>query len=205
MITDPNEFFLQGCGRCERGGTDDCSSRLWAEGLAHLRRICLDAGLDEVAKWGHPCYTLNGANIAILGAFRGDFHLSFFKASLMKDPQRLFIKRGENTQVASVISFSSHKEVKKLERVLRAYLDEAIAIERAGLKPKRSPPKVELPDELAEALQNDAVLSEAFFKLTPGRQRGYCMTIGSAKQSATRVKRIEKYRPQILAGKGFQE
>lgn len=170
-----------------------------------MRRICLDEGLREELKWSHPAYTFDGKNIVILGAFKGDFHISFFNASLLKDPENLLTKRGESTRVASVISFTSSDAVKTLEPSIRAYIQEAIANEKAGLKPAKVEVALELPDELVDALDNDPELTEAFYKLTPGRQRGYAMTIGQAKQSETRRARIEKYRDKIFAGKGFQD
>ena len=100
MITNPKEFFQDGCGRCKRFATDACSARLWSEGLAVLRALCLDAGLIETAKWGHPCYMHAGRNVAILGAFRGDVRLTFFNASLLDDATGLLTRQGENSPIA---------------------------------------------------------------------------------------------------------
>lgn len=205
MIKDPNIYFIDGCGRCNKAGTDACKARIWTEGLALLRALCRDAGLEEIARWGHPCYALNGSNVVMIVAFQGDFQLSFFKASLMKDPENLFSKRGENTQVASIINFTSADQVREMTPVITAYIQEAIAIEKAGLKPERKVASFDIPQELVDAMDADAELAEAFAALTPGRQRGYCLTIGGAKQSATRINRIEKYRAQILQGKGYNE
>ena len=97
MITDADEYFSKGCGRCDRFATPDCSTRRWAEGLAALRRICMEAGLSETAKWGHPCYMHAGRNVAVIGAFRGDFRLTFFEPGLMKDPEGVLERQGENS------------------------------------------------------------------------------------------------------------
>ena len=205
MIDHADQYFTDGCGRCKRGGTPECSTQTWSSGLETLREICLSAGLDEVVKWGHPCYMHNGKNIVVLGAFRTDFHLSFMNAELIEDAENLFVKRGENTQTANVIKFTETSQPAAMREILTQYLDRAKAAADSGVKPKRVAPSIEMPEELIAALDADPEFAEAFNALTPGRQRGYCMSIGDAKQSATRIARIEKYRPQIFAGKGFNE
>ena len=125
MITDPNDYFIRGCGRCKRFDTPDCSTWAWAEGLAHLRRICTEAGLSETAKWGHPCYMHAGRNIAILGAFRDSFRLTFMTGALLTDAHGILEKRGDQSRVADQVSFTDPEQVLRLEQVLRAYLDEA--------------------------------------------------------------------------------
>jgi uncharacterized protein YdeI (YjbR/CyaY-like superfamily) len=205
MISDPNDFFTDGCGRCARGGTDDCNARRWGAGLAELRRICLDMGLEETAKWGHPCYMAAGRNIAILGAFRGDFDLGFMNASLLKDPEGLLQIRGAPTRTPSEMRFTDAAQVLAIEPQIRAYLAEAIGYAKAGIRPERKVTDYPMPEELVDALDADADLAEAWEALTPGRQRGYCFHIGQAKQSATRAARIEKYRDRIFAGKGYNE
>lgn len=205
MISDPNEYFSDGCGRCSKFRTLDCKVHIWREGLSTLREICLGKGLVEEAKWGHPCYTLNGKNVVILGAFKEDFHLSFFKASLMKDPDGLLTKRGKHTQTNSIFSFTDNAAPNAQRDAISRYLDEAIEIENSGQKPIKKTVNFEIPQELLQAMDDDPELAEAFNALTPGRQRGYCMTIGDAKQSQTRINRIAKYRDKILAGRGFNE
>ncbi|WP_429911149.1 YdeI/OmpD-associated family protein [Glycocaulis sp.] len=205
MITDVADYFAKGCGRCDRFATPDCSTRQWAGGLEALRRLCIEAGLTETVKWGHPCYMHAGRNIAIIGAFRGDFRLSFFNAALMKDPEGVLEKQGPNTRHADMIRFRDNAQVKALEPVIRAYLAEAMGYAEAGIKPAREDHALELPEELAEALDHDPELAEAFHALTPGRQKSYVINIGSAKASATRIARIGKFRPKILAGKGAME
>jgi uncharacterized protein YdeI (YjbR/CyaY-like superfamily) len=111
MITQIEEYFTKGCGRCERFNTPDCSTRQWETGLAELRAICRDAGLIETVKWGHPCYMFAERNIAIIGALRGDFRLSFFNAALMKDPEGVLEKQGPNTQHADMIRFTDNAQV----------------------------------------------------------------------------------------------
>jgi uncharacterized protein YdeI (YjbR/CyaY-like superfamily) len=205
VITDIGDYFSRGCGRCERFATSDCATRHWAEGLAQLRRICIESGLVETVKWGHPCYMQAGRNVAIIGAFRGDFRLTFFNAALMKDPRGVLEKQGPNTRHAGVIRFTGSSDVQKLEPVVRSYLKEAAGYAEAGLKPPREDHELELPAELAESLEADPELAEAFDKLTPGRQRSYVINLNGAKKAATRVARIAKFRDKILAGKGAME
>ena len=205
MITDIEAFFSLGCGRCDRFGTADCSARIWAPELAALRRICLDMGLEEHVKWGHPCYMHAGRNIVLIGALRGDFRLNFFKAALMKDPEGMLQRQGPNTQNPDCIVFTAAGQVAAREPSLRAYIAEAMGYAEAGIVPVKSARQVELPDELVEAMDADPELAEAFHALTPGRQRSYVIVLNGAKATATKVARIEKFRPRVLAGKGANE
>jgi uncharacterized protein YdeI (YjbR/CyaY-like superfamily) len=205
MITDPAEFFAKGCGRCERFATSECSTRRWLAGLEDLRRICLGAGLAETAKWGHPCYMHAGRNIAVIGAFRGDFRLNFVHAALLQDPEGVLVPQGPNSARPSMMRFTDNAQVAALEPVIRAYLKEAMGYAERGIVPAKEAVEIELPDELVEALDDDPELAEAFHALTPGRQKSYVFAINGAKQLATRVARIAKYRDRILAGKGALE
>ncbi|MEO1188651.1 MAG: YdeI/OmpD-associated family protein [Pseudomonadota bacterium] len=205
MITDVEDYFAKGCGRCERFDTPDCSTRQWASGLADLRRICRDSGLVETVKWGHPCYVHQGRNIAIIGAFRGDFRLSFFNASLLQDPECALEKQGPNTQHPDMIRFTDNARVAQMEPVILSYLTEAKGYAEAGIKPSKEEGEIELHDELIDALDSDPELAEAFRSLTPGRQRSYVINLNSAKTSATRISRMTKFRDKILAGKGATE
>lgn len=127
MITEIEDFFVNGCGRCPRFATPECSTRRWAAGLADLRRICREAGLIETVKWGHPCYMHAERNVAIIGAFQGDFRLSFFNAGLMKDPEGVLRKQGPNTRNPDAIRFTDNAEVASIEPVIRSYLAEAMS------------------------------------------------------------------------------
>ena len=205
MITVIEEYFTSGCGRCERFATPDCATRQWSGGLAALRKICLDAGLVEVVKWGHPCYMHAGRNVVILGALRGDYRISFFHAALMKDPRGVLEKPGPNTRHADMIRFTSNSQATKMKSTIASYLKEAMGYAESGIKPPKEEHELELPEELVDALCADSELSEAFHGLTPGRQRSYVINLNSAKKSATRVARIDKFRDKILAGKGATE
>lgn len=205
MITVVNDFFAKGCGRCDRFDTPECSARQWATGLAALRKICAEMKLVETAKWGHPCYMHADRNIAILGALRGDFRLTFFHAALLKDPHGVLEKQGPNTRHPDMIRFTDAARVTKLAPTIRAYLQEAMQYAEQGIKPPKEHVDIELPDELTDALMGDPELATAFQKLTPGRQRSYVINLNSAKASATRIARIAKFRSHIIAGKGAQE
>ena len=205
MITDPDDFFTKGCGRCNRFATPDCSTRLWIDGLNDLRRICRDMGLTETVKWAHPCYMHAGRNIALFGAFRGDFRLSFMNPGLLKDPEGVLEPAGPNSRTPSMIRFTAVSQVSEMEPVIRAYLRQLMDHAEAGTRPAKVDRDIDMPDELTEALDADPELAEAFQDLTPGRQKSYLFALNQAKQSATRTARIEKFRDKIIAGKGALE
>lgn len=205
MITDIEDFFTQGCGRCDRFATDTCSARKWQPGLTRLREICRAAGLVEAVKWGHPCFMHAGRNIVLIGALQGDFRLNFFNAALMQDPEGLLERQGPNTQHPDSIRFTANAQVDERAAAIGAYLREAMGYAESGIKPAKTAQALELPDELVDAMDADPELAEAFHALTPGRQRSYVIHLSSAKTVATRVSRIDKARPQILAGKGANE
>ncbi len=205
MITDPDTYFAQGCGRCARFATPDCSTRAWLPGLLALRRICLSAGLTEAAKWGHPTYRHAGRNIAILGAFRGDFRLTFFDAALLSDPEGLLERQGENTLHPDCLRFTHAARPVALESAIRAFLAQAMDHAERGIVPPKPPSEVDLPPELVAALAADPELSRAFAALTPGRQRSWAFHVKGAKSPTARIARIDRGRARILAGKGATE
>lgn len=149
--------------------------------LANLRRICVAAGLVETVKWGHPCYMHSGRNIAIIGAFRGDFRLSFFDPSLLRDDDGVLETQGPNTRHADAIRFTDNAQVSAMAPVITVYLTEAMGYAAAGIAPPKEDRAIELPDELVEALAADTELAEAFHALTLGRQRSYVIYLNSAK------------------------
>lgn len=205
MISEIEEYFSKGCGRCERFATPDCATRQWSRGLNDLRRICLESGLIETVKWGHPCYMHRERNIVIIGAHRGDFRISFFSAALMKDPHGVLEKQGPNTQHPDMVRFTENTRVAEMEPIIVSYLAEAMGYAEAGIKPPKEQDDIELPAELIEALDSDHELAEAFYRLTPGRQKSYRINLSSAKKPETRRSRIAKFRDKILAGKGAME
>ena len=205
MITDIEEYFSKGCGRCERFATPECSTQQWIQGLTDLRRICLAAGLVETVKWGQPCYMRGDRNIAILGALRDDFRLGFFNAALLKDPNGILEKSGPYTRHPDMIRFLKNTQVAEMEPGITSYLKETMRYAEEGIKPPKEQSEIELPGELVETLESDPELADAFHRLTPGRQKSYVINLNSAKKSETRISRIAKYRDKILAGKGAME
>ena len=205
MITDVEDFFTKGCGRCARFETPDCSTQIWGDGVRQLREICLNAGLTETVKWGHACYTHAGRNIVIIGAFRDNFRLNFFNAGLLKDPEGVLEKQGAETKTPEMLRFTAADQVAAKAAIAAAYIAEAMGYAEAGIKEKKTTTELELPEELANALDADPEMAKAFAALTPGRRRSYVMNLNAAKQTATRINRIAKFREGILAGKGLNE
>jgi uncharacterized protein YdeI (YjbR/CyaY-like superfamily) len=176
----------------------------WRDEMEALRAILLGSGLTEVFKWGKPCYAFENTNVAIIQPFKEHCALLFFKGALLKDPEGILVKPGENSHVGRQIRFTDVREVHRMESVVASYLQNAIEVEKSGLK-LETKAEVILPAELLEAFDETPALRAAFEALTPGRQREYVLHIGGAKQSATRASRVEKCAEKILAGKGFRE
>jgi uncharacterized protein YdeI (YjbR/CyaY-like superfamily) len=178
----------------------------WQKEEQQLRKIVLACGLDEEVKWGHPCYTFEKRNIVLIHAFKEYCALLFFKGTLMNDPNGILIQQTENVQAGRQVRFTNLKEIVKLAPTLKAYIYEAIEVEKAGLKVKlKKTTEFPMPEEFKKALNKNASLKTAFKALTPGRQRGYLLYFSQAKQSTTREARIEKYTKHILAGKGLND
>ncbi|GEN70609.1 MULTISPECIES: YdeI/OmpD-associated family protein [Chryseobacterium] len=178
----------------------------WQKEFEKLRTIILDTGLEEDLKWGCPCYTYQGRNIVLIHGFKEYCALLFFKGSLLSDTQNILIQQTENVQAARQIRFTDLKEITDLEKVIRTYVYEAVEIEKSGIKvPMKKTREFEMPEEFQSKLDKSPELKEAFEALTPGRQRAYLLHFSSAKQSATREARIEKYIPHILTGKGIND
>jgi uncharacterized protein YdeI (YjbR/CyaY-like superfamily) len=178
----------------------------WQEAYEKLRVICLDCGLTEELKWGQPCYTLNNANIVLIHGFKEYCALLLFKGALLNDPNGILIQQTENVQSPRQIRFTSAKEIVKLAPVLKAYIHNAIDIEKAGLKLELKKTKdFAIPEEFQTKLDGSPVLKAAFEALTPGRQRNYLFYFSKAKQSKTREERVEKAIPLILSGKGLDD
>lgn len=178
----------------------------WKEAYAKLRELALGSGLTEELKWGHPCYTLKGKNVFLMHGFKEYCALLFHKGVLLKDDHKLMIQQTENVQGGRQIRFASAKEIVTLAPVLRAYIQEAIVVEEKGLKvPMKKTAEFAMPEEFAVKLKEMPMLKKAFNALTPGRQRGYLLHFGDAKQSKTREARIEKHVERILAGKGLDD
>lgn len=198
-------YLIEGCGRCPLGGTADCKVHTWTEELEKLRKIVLDCGLTEELKWGVPCYTYMGKNVAIVSAFKDYCAISFFKGALLADTEGILKSPGESSQATRLIKFTSNQEIIMLEAILKAYIFKAVEVEKAGLKIEFRKNPEPVPDELQQKLNEDLFFKTAFESLTPGRQRGYIIYFAQAKQSKTRVARIEKCTSKILNGEGLND
>ena len=178
----------------------------WQSELQKLRTIILDCGLTEEVKWRVPCYTSEGNNVLFMGRFKEWCVLSFIKGALLKDPKRVLIQQTENSQSVRVIRFANVQEIVEIEPVLKAYIKEAVEVEKAGLKVKlKKTSEFKMVEEFKAKLDGNAKLKSAFEALTPGRQRGYLLYFAGAKQSKTREARVEKCGAGILKGKGLDD
>lgn len=178
----------------------------WQIELSLLRSIALECGLTEELKWKQPCYTFQGKNICIIGSFKGFCALLFFKGALLDNAHQLLVKAGENSQAGRQIRFTNPTEINEQTAVIKAVIFEAIEVENTGLKVESQiKDELILVDEFTSILKENTVLKTAFEKLTPGRKRAYNLFFSAAKQSKTRIERIEKYSQRILDGKGIND
>ncbi len=176
------------------------------EEAEQLRMICLDCGLTEELKWGCPCYSVDKRNIVLIHQFKEYSALLFFKGALMKDLSGILIQQTENVQSARQIRFTKVEEIVKQEPFLKAYIFEAVEVERAGIKVEfKKTFEFKTPAEFQNKLNENSMLKTAFEALTPGRQRAYLLHFSSTKQSKTREMRVEKCIEQILRGKGLND
>jgi uncharacterized protein YdeI (YjbR/CyaY-like superfamily) len=181
-------------------------AREWQEETKEMRRIILACGLTEELKWGKPCYAFQNTNIVILQGFKNYCALMFCKGALLKDPNGILIKPGENTQAARQIRYSNVREIVEMEPILKAYIYEAIEVEKAGLKVNyKKISEFTIPNEVQNKMDENAAFKKAFYALTPGRQRAYILYFSAPKQSKTRESRVEKCMPQILNGMGLND
>jgi uncharacterized protein YdeI (YjbR/CyaY-like superfamily) len=177
----------------------------WSAEIAEMRRVLAGLEMKEERKWGKPTYTVDGKNIVIIQGFKEYFGLGFFQGALLKDPEKVLVQLGQ-VQAGRVMKFTSAKEVARKAATIKAYVREAIAVARAGLRiEKKKTSEFPVPEELTERFRRDPRFKRAFEALTPGRQRSYLYHFAAAKQSATRVARIEKAMPAIFEGRGFLE
>lgn len=178
----------------------------WQAEITQLRKLVLDCGLIEELKWGCPCYTFQNSNVVLIHVFKEYCALLFFKGALLQDTHSLLIRQTENVQSARQIRFTDTKEIVTQASALKAYIYEAIAVEEAGLKVTlKKTEDYPVPEELRQKMKELPALKIAFEALTPGRQRAYLFHFGQAKQTKTRIDRIEKYLQHILDGKGLND
>jgi len=178
----------------------------WQDEAKRLRAILLDCGLVEALKWGKPCYTFEGSNVAIIQGFKDHCSLMFFKGVLLDDPDGVLVRPGEHSRAQKRVELTSVEQIDQMESVLREFVGQAIAVEKAGLRVDLEVKReLDLPEELTTKLGEDPDFAAAFHALTPGRQRAYVLHFSSAKQSRTRTARIERCVDRILAGKGLND
>jgi uncharacterized protein YdeI (YjbR/CyaY-like superfamily) len=178
----------------------------WGAEFAALRQFCLASGLNEELKWGQACYDLNGGKVVLIHGFKDYCALLFMKGALLKDPKAILIQQTKNVQSARQLRFTSLAEINKQKTEVKAYITEAIAVEKSGAKVQRKAvADYEMPAEFLNRLDDDPELAEAFRALTPGRQKGYLLHFTGAKQSVTRAARVEKHAPRILRGLGLDD
>jgi uncharacterized protein YdeI (YjbR/CyaY-like superfamily) len=178
----------------------------WSAEFAALRQLCLASGLNEELKWGQACFDLNGRNVVLIHGFKDYCALLFMKGALLKDPKGILIQQTKNVQAARQIRFASLAAITEQKAAVEAYLRQAIAVEKSGVKVEmKSAAQFDVPEEFLKAMEDDPKLAEAFHALTPGRQKGYLLHFAGAKQSATRAARVEKHIPRILQGLGLDD
>jgi uncharacterized protein YdeI (YjbR/CyaY-like superfamily) len=181
-------------------------SKKWQEEFEALRTVLLDSPLSETLKWGKPCYSFDKSNIVIIQGFKEYCALLFVKGALLKDANRILIQQTENVQAARQVRFTNLPEIFELKPILRAYIHEAVEVEKAGLKVDYKPTsEYKIPEEFQNKLDEGPGLKTAFESLTPGRQRAYILYFSQPKQSKTRESRVEKSIPQILNGRGLND
>ncbi|HTV96256.1 MAG TPA: DUF1801 domain-containing protein [Steroidobacteraceae bacterium] len=180
--------------------------RRWGAEYGALRQLCLASGLNEELKWGQACYDLNGGNVVLIHGFKDYCALLFVKGALLEDPKGILVQQTRNVQAARQIRFASVADIDKQRAAIKAYIKEAIALEKSGAKVEmRGVAQFDVPAEFQKRLADDPKLADAFRALTPGRQKGYLLHFAAAKQSATRTARVEKHAPRILKGLGLDD
>jgi len=205
MNTKVDLYILDGCGRCAYYATPSCKVKNWQVELEALRQIVLSVGLTEELKWGVPCYTYNEKNIAIVSAFKEYCSISFFKGALLEDPHLRLTKPGEGSQAARLIKFTNYNEIITQTEILKAYINGAVELEKSGKKIEFKKNPEPIPAELLTKFDELPALQQAFFALTPSRQRGYIIYFSQPKQAHTRSSRIEKCILKILNGEGLND
>jgi uncharacterized protein YdeI (YjbR/CyaY-like superfamily) len=205
MNTSADLYFIDGCGRCSLGGTPQCKVNTWRDALLYMREILRLCGLHETCKWGVACYMHHDKNILLLTAFKEYAALNFFNGASLSDTKRLLNKAGEHSQSGRMFKFNDISDIKKHEKAIVNLIKEAMRLEEAGKITTAKPATIKLPEELVKVFKELPALETAFYALTPGRQRAYLIYFTGAKQSETRMARIEKYIPQILKGIGFHD
>lgn len=200
-----DQYLIDGCMRCKFGGTPSCKVNRWHIELETLRQVVMECGLTETLKWSVPCYTIENKNVVMVSALKEYVCLSFLKGAILQDEYQLLLNHGENSKAFRIMKFTSVDQIIENEHKIRAYIEQAIDIERSGRKIIYSHVPEPVPAELMQKFEEYPELMKAFNALTPGRQRGYLLYFSQPVQSTTRSKRIEKCQARILMGLGLNE
>jgi uncharacterized protein YdeI (YjbR/CyaY-like superfamily) len=178
----------------------------WGAEFAALRQLCLASGLNEELKWGQACYDLNGGKVVLIHGFKDYCALLFMKGALLRDVKGILVQQTKNVQAARQIRFAAVAEITAQKAVVKAYIREAIAVEKSGAKvAMKAVAQFDVPEEFQQRMDDDVALAEAFHALTPGRQKGYLLHFSGAKRAATRAARVDKHAPRILKGLGLDD
>ena len=209
MLTKNNtvdDYLRDGCGRCDKYKTSDCKVHQWKDILTDVRVWLQTTDLKEEIKWGQPAYTWNSKVVLLLSAYKNEVIISFFKGSLLKDPQQCLKFAGPNSRVAKTIKFQSIKQISQLQKQLYLWIEESKKLIESDVKPTFAKPSImDHPHELIQTFEIDEEYRNAFNNLTPGRQRGYLIHFNASKKSTTRLNRIQKCRTKVFTGKGLNE
>jgi uncharacterized protein YdeI (YjbR/CyaY-like superfamily) len=178
----------------------------WSAEFSALRQLCLASGLNEELKWGQACYDLNGGKVVLIHGFKEYCALLFMKGALLEDPKGMLVQQTKNVQAARQIRFTSLADINRHKAAIKAYIKQAMAVEKSGAKvPMKTAAEFAVPEEFLARLEDEPKLADAFRALTPGRQKGYLLHFSGAKQSATRTARVAKHAPRILQGLGLDD
>ncbi|MEY5133053.1 MAG: hypothetical protein RLZZ198_1057 [Bacteroidota bacterium] len=203
--TTVDQYLLDGCGRCSKGGTPNCTVHKWHPILVAMRELAKECLLTEEVKWSVPCYTLKGKNVLMIHAFMEYCSIMFMKGSLLTDPENILHRQTENVTAGRQLRYTSIEDFLAQRERAKAFILEAIQLEEAGKKVEKRTEEEPMVEELKEAFAQDSTLKTAFYQLTPGRQRAYLLHFAQPKQAATRASRIEKCMPMILRGEGLHD
>jgi uncharacterized protein YdeI (YjbR/CyaY-like superfamily) len=203
--TTVDQYLLDGCGRCSKGGTPNCTVHKWHPILVAMRELAKECLLTEEVKWSVPCYTLNGKNVLMIHAFMEYCSIMFMKGSLLTDPENILYRQTENVTAGRQLRFTRIEDFLAQRERAKAFILEAIQLEEAGKKVEKRTEEEPMVEELNEAFAQDSTFKRAFYQLTPGRQRAYLLHFAQPKQAETRASRIEKCMPMILRGEGLHD
>jgi len=198
-------YLAEGCGRCSKGGTPNCTVHRWQAILVAMRELALECNLTEELKWSVPCYTVNGKNVLLIHAFMEYCGIMFMKGSLLTDEQNRLHRQTENVTAGRQLRFTTLADFFLQRDVTKAFILEAISLEKAGKKVEKRTEADPVADELLLAFDQHPTFKDAFYALTPGRQRAYLLHFSQPKQPITRTSRIEKCMPMILRGEGLHD